>query len=91
MAESPIIIHNLMNNSFVQKRDEAYFRTLLRVIESTPGLYYSYETDITLRFALLTQSLLFVLYFKSSLISAHIVFHPMFEQCLQLAEKIQVD
>ncbi|KAH7866717.1 hypothetical protein Vadar_023988 [Vaccinium darrowii] len=30
------------------KRDEAYFRTLLRVIESTPGLYYSYETDITL-------------------------------------------
>ncbi|KAG5550572.1 hypothetical protein RHGRI_015511 [Rhododendron griersonianum] len=31
-----------------EKRDEAYFRTLLRVIESTPGLYYSYETDITL-------------------------------------------
>ncbi|KAI8557035.1 hypothetical protein RHMOL_Rhmol05G0302900 [Rhododendron molle] len=36
----------LPNNQ--EKRDEAYFRTLLRVIESTPGLYYSYETDITL-------------------------------------------
>lgn len=31
-----------------EKRDEAYFRTLLKTVESTPGLYYSYETDITL-------------------------------------------
>ncbi|KAJ6425264.1 hypothetical protein OIU84_025937 [Salix udensis] len=31
-----------------EKRDEAYFMNLLRVVESTPGLYYSYETDITL-------------------------------------------
>lgn len=31
-----------------EKRDEAYFMHLLRVVESTPGLYYSYETDITL-------------------------------------------
>ncbi|XP_028121239.1 phosphoinositide phosphatase SAC8 isoform X2 [Camellia sinensis] len=31
-----------------QKSDEAYFRTLLKIVESTPGLYYSYETDITL-------------------------------------------
>ncbi|XAR68802.1 Phosphatidylinositol-3,4-bisphosphate 4-phosphatase [Bertholletia excelsa] len=31
-----------------EKRDEDYFRTLLRVLESTPGLYYSYETDVTL-------------------------------------------
>ncbi|XP_052173172.1 phosphoinositide phosphatase SAC8 isoform X2 [Diospyros lotus] len=31
-----------------EKRDEAYFRTLLKIVESTPGLYYSYETDITL-------------------------------------------
>ncbi|KAE8099187.1 hypothetical protein FH972_017190 [Carpinus fangiana] len=31
-----------------EKRDEAYFRTLLKMVESTPGLYYSYETDITL-------------------------------------------
>ncbi|KAF5953607.1 hypothetical protein HYC85_006463 [Camellia sinensis] len=31
-----------------QKRDETYFRTLLKVVESTPGLYFSYETDITL-------------------------------------------
>ncbi|XP_010676764.1 phosphoinositide phosphatase SAC8 isoform X2 [Beta vulgaris subsp. vulgaris] len=29
------------------KKDEAYFTNLLRVVESTPGLYYSYETDIT--------------------------------------------
>ncbi|KAK9699155.1 hypothetical protein RND81_08G156400 [Saponaria officinalis] len=30
-----------------EKKDEAYFRNLLRVVESTPGLYYSYETDVT--------------------------------------------
>lgn len=35
--------------SFTQKKDEAYFRTLLRTVESTPGLYYSYEADITLK------------------------------------------
>ncbi|GMH30028.1 hypothetical protein Nepgr_031871 [Nepenthes gracilis] len=33
-----------------EKKDEAYFRNLLKVVESTPGLYYSYETDITLNF-----------------------------------------
>lgn len=33
-----------------EKKDEAYFRNLLRVVESTPGLYYSYETDVTLNF-----------------------------------------
>ncbi|KAL2902087.1 Phosphoinositide phosphatase SAC8 [Bienertia sinuspersici] len=31
-----------------EKKDEAYFTNLLRVVESTPGLYYSYETDVTL-------------------------------------------
>ncbi|CAK8541949.1 unnamed protein product [Lathyrus sativus] len=31
-----------------EKRDEEYFLTLLKVVESMPGLYYSYETDITL-------------------------------------------
>ncbi|TKY65812.1 Phosphoinositide phosphatase SAC8 [Spatholobus suberectus] len=31
-----------------EKKDEAYFMNLLKVVESTPGLYYSYETDITL-------------------------------------------
>ncbi|KAA8517397.1 hypothetical protein F0562_017690 [Nyssa sinensis] len=31
-----------------EKKDEAYFTTLLKIVESTPGLYYSYETDITL-------------------------------------------
>lgn len=30
-----------------EKRDEAYFMNLLTIVESTPGLYYSYETDIT--------------------------------------------
>lgn len=34
----------------LQKKDEAYFMTLLRIVESTPGLYYSYETDITLKY-----------------------------------------
>ncbi|XP_062095118.1 phosphoinositide phosphatase SAC8 [Humulus lupulus] len=31
-----------------EKKDEAYFLSLLKTVESTPGLYYSYETDITL-------------------------------------------
>ncbi|KAK6120251.1 hypothetical protein DH2020_045942 [Rehmannia glutinosa] len=31
-----------------EKRDEDYFMTLLKIVESTPGLYYSYGTDITL-------------------------------------------
>ncbi|KAF9620330.1 hypothetical protein IFM89_011065 [Coptis chinensis] len=34
----------------MEKRDEAYFMSLLRTMESTPGLYYSYETDLTLKF-----------------------------------------
>lgn len=36
---------NLTN---LEKRDEDYFMTLLKMVESTPGLYYSYGTDITL-------------------------------------------
>ncbi|XP_038697614.1 phosphoinositide phosphatase SAC8 isoform X2 [Tripterygium wilfordii] len=31
-----------------EKKDEAYFVTLLKTVELSPGLYYSYETDITL-------------------------------------------
>ncbi|KAL9315322.1 hypothetical protein ACSQ67_016323 [Phaseolus vulgaris] len=31
-----------------EKKDETYFVNLLKVVESMPGLYYSYETDITL-------------------------------------------
>ncbi|KAF6170431.1 hypothetical protein GIB67_014361 [Kingdonia uniflora] len=31
-----------------EKSDEAYFMSLLKTVESTPGLYYSYETDLTL-------------------------------------------
>ncbi|KAJ4837680.1 hypothetical protein Tsubulata_013488 [Turnera subulata] len=30
-----------------EKKDEAYFLNLLKTVETTPGLYYSYETDIT--------------------------------------------
>ncbi|XP_050113954.1 phosphoinositide phosphatase SAC8-like, partial [Malus sylvestris] len=33
-----------------QKKDEAYFMALLKTVQSTPGLYFSYETDITLNF-----------------------------------------
>ncbi|GKD68818.1 phosphoinositide phosphatase SAC8 isoform X1 [Tanacetum coccineum] len=40
-------LRNLTNQ---QKKDEAYFQTLLRIVEETPGLYYSYETDITLKY-----------------------------------------
>jgi hypothetical protein len=32
----------------LQKKDETYFRTLLQALETTPGLYFSYETDLTL-------------------------------------------
>ncbi|PON92215.1 Phosphoinositide phosphatase [Trema orientale] len=38
----------LKQSNSQEKRDEAYFLTLLKTVESTPGLYYSYETDITL-------------------------------------------
>ncbi|KAL2337099.1 hypothetical protein Fmac_011545 [Flemingia macrophylla] len=31
-----------------EKKDEGYFMNLLKIVESMPGLYYSYETDITL-------------------------------------------
>ncbi|XP_065028189.1 phosphoinositide phosphatase SAC8 isoform X5 [Musa acuminata AAA Group] len=38
----------LKHSTSQEKRDEAYFMSLLRTIESTPGLYYSYERDLTL-------------------------------------------
>uniref|UniRef100_A0A0A9CNK7 SAC domain-containing protein n=1 Tax=Arundo donax TaxID=35708 RepID=A0A0A9CNK7_ARUDO len=31
-----------------EKRDEAYFMSLLRIAETTCGLYYSYDRDLTL-------------------------------------------
>ncbi|CAN6469822.1 unnamed protein product [Victoria cruziana] len=34
-------------SSYQEKRDEAYFMTLLKTVELTPGLYYSYEVDLT--------------------------------------------
>lgn len=33
-----------------EKKADAYLKNLLKVVETTPGLYYSYETDITLNF-----------------------------------------
>ncbi|GAB2270472.1 Phosphoinositide phosphatase sac8 [Dionaea muscipula] len=33
-----------------EKKDDAYRRNLLKVVEATPGLYYCYDTDITLNF-----------------------------------------
>ncbi|ESQ45330.1 hypothetical protein EUTSA_v10010245mg [Eutrema salsugineum] len=30
-----------------EKKDETYFRTLLQSLEATPGLYFSYGTDLT--------------------------------------------
>lgn len=39
---------DLKNLTNQQKKDEAYFQALLKIVEETPGLYYSYETDITL-------------------------------------------
>ncbi|XP_042407784.1 phosphoinositide phosphatase SAC8-like isoform X1 [Zingiber officinale] len=38
----------LKHSTSQERKDEAYFMSLLRIIESTPGLYYSYEADLTL-------------------------------------------
>lgn len=38
----------LRHSTSQEKRDEAYFISLLRTVESTPGLYYSYAMDLTL-------------------------------------------
>ncbi|KAH9311622.1 hypothetical protein KI387_026657, partial [Taxus chinensis] len=35
-------------SSSEEKRDEAHFVSLLKTVEKTPGLYYSYGTDLTL-------------------------------------------
>ncbi|XP_073277716.1 phosphoinositide phosphatase SAC8-like [Primulina huaijiensis] len=37
-----------------EKSDEDYVMTLLKIVEATRGLYYSYETDITLKYFLLS-------------------------------------
>lgn len=31
-----------------ERKDESYFMTLLKIVETTPGLYYSYESDLTI-------------------------------------------
>ncbi|KAM1597820.1 hypothetical protein EV1_032593 [Malus domestica] len=40
----------LKNSTAQEKKDEAYFMALLKTVQSTPGLYFSYETDTTLNF-----------------------------------------
>ncbi|CAB4284763.1 unnamed protein product [Prunus armeniaca] len=40
----------LKNSTLQEKKDEAYFMALLKTVQSTPGLYFSYQTDITLNF-----------------------------------------
>ncbi|KAL0291662.1 UNVERIFIED_CONTAM: Phosphoinositide phosphatase SAC8 [Sesamum calycinum] len=43
-----------------EKRDEDYYMTLLKIVESTPGLYFSYGTDITLKSAVTFNSFNFI-------------------------------
>ena len=33
----------------MQIRDEAHYMSLLKEVETTPGLYFSYDTDLTLK------------------------------------------
>lgn len=44
-----MLIRSLWYVICIQKRDEAYFMTLLKTVETTPGLYYSCEVDLSLR------------------------------------------
>ncbi|CAM6083198.1 unnamed protein product [Calypogeia fissa] len=39
---------NLKLSNSQEKRDEAHFTALLKAVETTPGLYFSYEVDLTL-------------------------------------------
>ncbi|XP_068327092.1 phosphoinositide phosphatase SAC8-like isoform X1 [Pyrus communis] len=40
----------MKNSTAQEKKDETYFMALLKTVQSTPGLYFSYKTDITLNF-----------------------------------------
>ncbi|KAK1270943.1 Phosphoinositide phosphatase SAC8 [Acorus gramineus] len=42
-----LVYHSTGGIRETMKRDEAYFMSLLRAVESTPGLFYSYDTDLT--------------------------------------------
>jgi hypothetical protein len=39
---------SLQNSTSQEKRDEAHFLALLKSLEKTPGLYFSYDSDLTL-------------------------------------------
>ncbi|EMS68200.1 Phosphatidylinositide phosphatase SAC1 [Triticum urartu] len=45
LSTASLFFKNISGN---QKRDEAYFMSLLRIAETTCGLYYSYDRDLTL-------------------------------------------
>jgi hypothetical protein len=40
---------SLQNSTSQEKRDEAHFLTLLKSLEKTSGLYFSYDCDLTLK------------------------------------------
>ncbi|KAF3624367.1 Phosphoinositide phosphatase SAC7 [Capsicum annuum] len=40
--------HSLVNSTAEEKKTEAQFKALLNVAETTPGLYFSYDVNITL-------------------------------------------
>lgn len=44
-----VVLDHLQLAILVQKRDEAHFLSLLKVVETTPGLYFSYDADLTLK------------------------------------------
>lgn len=44
---NPILKFQFM--PLLQKKEEAYFVGLLKALESTPGLYFSYDVDLTLK------------------------------------------
>ncbi|RXH81825.1 hypothetical protein DVH24_036166 [Malus domestica] len=37
----------MKNSTAPKKKDETYFMALLKTVQSTPGLYFAYKTDIT--------------------------------------------
>lgn len=51
-SDISMLIRSLWYVICIQKRDEAYFMTLLKTVETTPGLYYSCEVDLSLRWVI---------------------------------------
>nr|ABF95396.1 Transmembrane protein G5p, putative, expressed [Oryza sativa Japonica Group] len=62
-----------------EKRDEAYFMSLLKIAETTHGLYYSYDRDLTLNYFLSYELLLRSLQ-RASKLPAGRVHKPLWKQ-----------